>query len=50
VNGTPIVQGRVVEVVKLHEDRILTIAWDDGTETKGRPEDVQRSARYIHPL
>jgi hypothetical protein len=49
-HDTPIVQGRVTEVVKLRDDRILTIAWDDGTRTIGRPEDVLRSARHIHPL
>jgi len=55
VNGTPVVQGRVVEVVKreheqINDDRILTIEWDDGTQTTGRSEEVLRSARHIHPL
>ena len=55
VNGVPIVQGRVIGVVKregeqLNDDRILTIEWDDGTQTIGRPEEALRSARHIHPL
>jgi hypothetical protein len=50
VNGTPMMQGRVVAVVKRRDNQVLTIEWDDGTRTTGSPEDVLRSAREIHPL
>jgi hypothetical protein len=52
VNGVPIVQGRVVGVVKredeeLNHDRILTIEWDDGSQTVGRPKrDLALGAPY----
>jgi len=50
VNGTPIMQGRVVAAMKQCDDQVLTIEWDDGTRTTGSPEDLLRSAREIHPL
>ena len=50
VGDTPIRQSRIVEVDDDHDTQRITVEWDDGTRTTGRPETVLHGTYRIHPL
>ena len=50
VADIPTRQCRIVEVDDDHDTKRITVEWDDGTQTTGRPEAVLHATHRIHPL